>query len=58
MAKPWTFGKDGTIFVNFMRPVIKLWLKAPAPLKVGLTVVVAGAAVGGLAYATYRKVVS
>jgi hypothetical protein len=43
--------KDGTVFIDFMKPAVKLFRDAPVPLKVGAAIAVAGVAL----YYTYRR---
>ena len=59
MALPLNVGRDGVIFVNCLKPAGKLlYLLKQAPPQVKLPVLVGAgvAALGGMAYYTYRKV--
>ena len=56
MVKPISTAKDGTIFVNFMRPVVKWMKNAPPAAKPIALIAVAAVAVGATGYVIYKKV--
>ncbi|MBL7106416.1 MAG: hypothetical protein ISS77_02250 [Phycisphaerae bacterium] len=58
MARWWNVGKDGTVFINCLKPAKNLLLKAktaPPRMKVGLTIAAVTLAAGGIGYYIYKK---
>ncbi|MDP6635661.1 MAG: hypothetical protein QGG42_12225 [Phycisphaerae bacterium] len=58
MALPLNVGRDGVIFVNCLRPAGKLLYRlkhAPPQVKLPILAAAGVAALGGIAYYTYRK---
>jgi len=54
MAKPINWSKDGVIFINFLKPVVK-WIRyAPGPTKIAVGVACVCVAGYGL-YRRYKK---
>jgi hypothetical protein len=51
MAKLWNTSKDGVIFINFLKPLVKAARTAPGPAKL---IVLGVAAVIGVGYGLYR----
>ena len=49
-------GKDGTLFIDCMKPVVKFCKALPGPAKVVGVAVIAAAAVGVGAYVIAKKV--
>ena len=48
-------GKDGTVFIDFLKPAINLWRRTPGRLKVLAGVVVVGAALTATGVYVFRK---
>ena len=60
MARWWNVGKDGTVFINCLKPAKNLLLKAKTAsphVKVVITIAAAAVAVGGIGYYIYKKTV-
>jgi hypothetical protein len=60
MARWWNVGKDGTVFVNCLKPAknILLWAKnSPLAVKVAAAAVAGVVVVGGIAYYVCKKTV-
>ena len=61
MARWWNVGKDGTVFINCLKPAKNLLIKAkntPPHVRAIIMVAAAAAAVGGTGYYIYKKVKS
>ena len=60
MARWWNVGRDGTVFLNFLKPAKNLLLRAknaPPAMKLALTLAAATFAVAGIGYYIYKRTV-
>jgi hypothetical protein len=61
MARLWNVGKDGTVFINCLKPAKNLLLAAkhaPPHVKAGAFVIAGALAVGGIGYYVCKKTLS
>ena len=61
MARWWNVGKDGTVFINCLKPAKNLLFKAktaPPHTKVIIIIGTVAVAVGGIGYYIYKKITS
>ncbi len=52
MAKPINWSNDGVIFINFLKPLVKLMIRIPLPVKV---IGISACIVGTCVYVSYRS---
>ena len=61
MARWWNVGKDGTVFINCLKPAKNILLgvkNAPPRIKIPIVIAAVAVAVGGVGYYVYKKITS